>query len=95
MGALKSAAIGYARAAGTGAADRPQGNLGCSLVDWSSTDAGFVIDAINTVANIMRSTAFYTANVTTPPQVLHIQSQNFGIVNALHVLAVIAARRWP
>jgi hypothetical protein len=53
--------------------------------------AGIVLDALNTVVGILRSTAFWTPNVTAVPQVRSLWSQNMTIVNALYLLAVVAA----
>jgi flagellar biosynthesis protein FliQ len=65
------------------------------VVDWMMEQlitwiAGFILDALNTVVDILRNTAFVTPNVTALPQVTHIWALNLAITNALYVLAIVA-----
>jgi hypothetical protein len=65
------------------------------VVDWMMNQlitwiARFLLDALDTVVDILGSTAFVTPNVTALPQVAHMWALNITIVNALYVLAIVA-----
>jgi hypothetical protein len=66
------------------------------VVDWMMNQliawlAGFVLDALTALVDVLRHTAFFTPNVTDLPQVRAIWSQNMAVVNACYILAVLAA----
>lgn len=58
------------------------------LITWL---AGFVLDALTSLVDVLRHTAFVTPNVTELPQVREIWAQNTTIVNSCYLLAVLAA----
>jgi hypothetical protein len=65
------------------------------VVDWMMNQliawlAGFVLDALTGLVDVLRHTAFFTPNLTELPQVRAIWSQNVAIVDTCYVLAVIA-----